>query len=484
MLKYRIKYPISLAILLLTLLVSSCKDYLTIPPDTSLIKEKFWTKREDVDGALAATYDAFRDGALASFIWGELRADLVEFGDGFGGYNQVAASDITPSNGNISWESYYKAINLANTLMFYDKEVFKKDKTFTQEMMDGVDAEALFIRSLSYFYLVRLWKEVPLMLEPSISDTSALFLPKSPENVVVDQIIADLLKAKDMAYTTQFKNDPKHPRYFCGRANKYSIMALLADVYLWDQQYQKCADYCDSITNSGLFELESSEAWFRIYNPGNSPVEGIFEIQYDDNLEGQENPIYDQMIFRSGQLKFTKNFTSLIDKEDLRNCGLNTPIWKYAGVDVNSTVQRTRNQRDGHFIYYRYADVLLMKAEALCELNRLQDANQLVRETLDRARMSHIDIVVKDDLRKAILDERGREFVAEGKRWFDILRAAKRNHFEKKQIIIDMILAGADIQKQAVLRTKVFDTMSYYLPIPEHEIRYNQNLEQNPFYDR
>lgn len=164
---------------------------------------------------------------------------------------------------------------------------------------------------------------------------------------------------------------------------------------------------------------------------------------------------------------------------------MNTPLWKYLGVTLNSSVGRSRSsQRDGHFIYYRYADVVLMKAEALTELDRFAEANQLVSEIADRALMTHPDIVVKDDLRKSILDERAREFIIEGKRWFDLLRAAKRNHFEKKQIIINMILAGADIQQQAVLKTKVYDTLSYYLPIPQQDILYNQNLKQNPFYDR
>lgn len=483
MVKYRIYNPINFAIILMAFTLSSCKDWLSLAPENDLIKEKFWTKTEDVNGALAATYDAFRDEGLNSFIWGELRADMVTFGDQFGDFNRIAASDINTTNGAIKWSNYYKTINLANTLMFYDKEVFKEDKTFTQEMMDGVDAECLFLRSLSYFYLVRIWKEVPLVIEPSISDTSTLFIPKSKENVVLDQIISDLLKAKDLAYTTQFRGDSKHPKYFNGRANKYSIMALLAQVYLWDQQYQKCVDYCDSISNTGLFSLESSETWFNLYNPGNSPVESIFEIQYDDNLDNQENPMYDRNLL-SGQMDFTTKFKTIMDKEDYRNCGTNGPLWKYAGVNVNTNVSRTRNQRDANFIYLRFADVLLDKAEALCELGRLTEANELVSQIADRSGMSHINIIVKEDLRKSILDERAREFIIEGKRWFDLLRAAKRNHFEKKQIIIDMILAGADIQKQAVLRTKVFDTMSYYLPIPEHEIRYNQNLVQNPFYDR
>jgi len=98
--------------------------------------------------------------------------------------------------------------------------------------------------------------------------------------------------------------------------------------------------------------------------------------------------------------------------------------------------------------------------------------------------MPYEDSFDKIILRKALLDEKAREFIFEGKRWFDLLRAAKRNKFQNKQIIISMILSGADIKQQAILRTKVYDTLSYYLPIPERELIYNQNLVQNPFYDR
>jgi starch-binding outer membrane protein, SusD/RagB family len=475
--KFLLKYKITASALLLGIFVfSSCSDWLSIAPENDLIKEKFWKKKQDVDAALAGTYDGFRDAAMSSFIWGELRGDMITLGTDFSGYVSIATSDISPSNGVISWAGYYKAINLANTLMYYDNDVLALDRTFTPRIKDAVDAEALFIRSLSYFYLVRLWKDVPLILTPSISDTSDLFRPKNTEQEVLNQIIKDLVRAKDMAYTTEFQNNPG---YYKGRANKYSIMALLADVYLWDQQYQKCIDYCDSISNTGLFGLESYSTWFDLYSPGNSQIESLFEIQYDDNYESQNNPLYDDLI---NQIKMTKTSTTLLTKDDLRNCELKGPLWKYAGFDI--TVGRNGSQRDANFIYYRYADVLLMRAEANTELNRLSDANADLRLVVERAGLTHIDIIVQEDMRKAILDERGREFMVEGKRWFDLLRAAKRNHFENKQIIIDLILAGADIKQQAILKTRVFDTLSYYLPIPEHELLYNQNLKQNPYYDR
>jgi starch-binding outer membrane protein, SusD/RagB family len=473
------------ALLLLTFIFTGCNDWLSIAPENDLIKEKFWSKKEDADGALAATYDAFRDAALESFIWGELRADITVLdGAEFAEYQNIASSNISPTNGKIKWDKYYNAINLANTLMFYSPDVMEKDESFTLRMKEAYDAEALFVRAFSYFYLIRVWKEVPLVTEASISDQGDLFLPKSSEKEVIQQIITDLLKAKDLAYVDEYRYVPNH---YKGRANKYSIMALLADVYLWDQQYQMCINYCDSIINTGKFGLEDYNNWFILYNPGNSQRESLFEIQYDDNLESQENPLYNSIVPTSGAPKLKLNdvtMDNLFNEQDLRLIGNKTPVWKYQGLDYKSTSKRTASQRDANFIYYRYADILLMKAEALNETDKMIEANALLRQTIERAGLSHVDVLQKANLRQAIMDERGREFILEGKRWFDLLRNAKRNDFQNKQIIINMILSGADIKQQAILKTRVYDTMSYYLPIPENELLYNQNLEQNPYYDR
>ncbi len=482
--KLNIKSAVLFTTLILVIVFSSCKGWLTVAPQNDLIKEKFWTKTADVNGALGATYNAMRDVSLKSMILGEVRADLVNFdGSSFSDYARIGQSNITPTNGVVNWSDYYKPINLANTLMFYDKQVFELDKTFTQEMMDAVDAEALFIRSLAYFYLVRLWKDVPLVTEASISDTTNLYLPKSPEKVVLKQIISDLLKAKDMAYTTEFQGTD----YFYGRANRYSILALLADVYLWNEQYQKCIDCCDEIMNSGLYGLEDNATFFNIYYPGNSHVESIIELQYNDDLESQENPIYNSLITTSGNTQCSIDSRALnliMNKEDARHFGGKEAIWKYQGKDALGLVPRTNTERSANWIIYRYADILLLKAEASIELERFDEANNLIQETLLRAGMPYEQSFDKKLLRQAVLDEKGREFLLEGKRWFDLLRVAKRDKFANKQIIINMILSGADIKQQAILRTKVYDTLSYYLPIAERELIYNQNLVQNPYYDR
>lgn len=477
--KIHINSAVKTAILVLIFSFTSCSDWLTVVPENDLIKDKFWKKTEDVKSALGAAYNALRNASEESLIFGELRADLVVIsGSNYSGYAQIAGSDISPSNDVIDWQRYYEAINLANTLMYYDDEVFELDETFTPEMKDAIEAEALFIRSMAYFYLVRLWKDVPLVTEASISDTSALYLPKSPEHEVLAKVIEDLLYARELAYSTQLMGTDE----FYGRANKYSITALLADVYLWDEQYQKCIDACDYIMTSGHYSLEPYETWFNVYYPGNSSSESIIEIQYNDLLEQQENPMYVNL---TSQVSFnSQNIRLIMDTEDERWYNGKGPLWKYVGKDQLGLIPRTYSERDANWILYRYADVLLMKAEACIELDRFDDANDLISETALRAGIPFVAQNDKEILREALLDEKGCEFLFEGKRWFDLLRAAKRNGFENKQIIIEMILSGADIKQQAILRTRVYDTLSYYLPVPERELIYNQNLVQNPFYDR
>lgn len=477
---------VKMAILIVLFSFTSCKDWLTVVPETELIKDKFWKKTEDVNSALGAAYNALRNASLESLIWGELRADLVVIsGSNFSDYEQIAGSDISPSNDAINWQSYFEAINLANTLMYFDDEVAALDETFTPEMQQSIEAEAIFIRSMAYFYLIRIWKDVPLVLNASISDTSALYLPKSSEYEIIPQVISDLLTAREQANKLEY---PQGTPYFTGRANYYSMTALLADVYLWNEQYQKCIDACDEIINSGLFSLELNENWFDIYYPGNSEFEGICEIQYDDNLEQQENPVYDNLIPIDGRQPQAyvdeTNVDLIMDPEDLRRYNGRTAIWKYIGKDQLGIVPRSYSERDANWIFYRYAEVMLMKAEACIELDRFNEANDLISETMLRAGAPFVEQTDKDLMREMLLNERGREFLFEGRRWFDMLRAAKRNDFEDKQLIIDMILSGADIKQQAILRTRVYDTLSYYLPVPERELIYNQNLVQNPFYDR
>ncbi len=479
--KTKINFRIVLLIAVL-LSTGACNDWLSLQPENALVREEFWNKKEDVEAVLAAMYDSFRGNALNSFLYGEIRADMFNFaylsGD-WSSFKRISQNDITSTNSEVEWDKYYETINLANTILQFAPPVLDKDKTFTREALQGIQAEAIFIKSLCYFYLARVWKDVPYVGQATSSDTVQIYLPKQTEYEVIGNVIKDLKAAEGLAFTTQNYNDPE---LFRGRGNKFAIQALIADMYLWTEQYQKCIEYCDKVIDSGIYTLQSLETWlwFELYYPGNSN-EGIFEIQYNDRYDGQENPLYKNLL---KMLRPSAYSSEIFLREDTRTCGRYGFTWKYSGASYDG-LARTSNERDANFIYYRYADILLMKAEAMGETGNINAATALINEIIQRAGLVSIKPPVDlEDFRTVLLEERAREFAAEGKRWFDLLRFAKKDQFANKKIIMNVLLEGADILELPSLRARVLDTMGYYLPIMEDDLTYNPNLVQNPFYDK
>ena len=476
-----IKLPIIAFILMISFF--SCNEWLDLEPENQLVQQEFWKKKEDVAAVMAAMYNAYRDCSRDLWIWGELRADMLVFnGPTVGNFRQIANGEILPTNSAISWTKFYNAINLANTIMVFSEGVVPLDETFDYKTQRGYEAEALFIRSKAYFDLVRIWKEVPLVLQASNADTVSFSIAKSTEAEILSQIEKDLIRAKTIAFKDEFADIPE---MYKGRANIHSINALLADVYLWGEQYQKCVETCDEIINSGKFQLQNENDWFYLYFPGNAS-ESIFEIQYNELYENETSPISTSLIpvVGSAQVALSPIAQELFGITDIRK-GSPNPLSKYQFQDLKTRLKRTSNQRDANIIYYRYADILLMKADALAELGLFNESNFYINEILQRATLPPMNIepnIVA--FRSIILEERSKEFILEGKRWFDVLRYAKRNNFQNKNYIIQMILAGADVKQRPILRSKILDPMSYYLPIPQNELDYNPKLVQNPFYDR
>jgi len=471
--KYIVTLKSLLVILVASIMVTSCNDWIDLEPEDKIVLEEFWKTKSDVLSFVAGAYDSQRGSVVKTFYMGEIRADMIEGTKG--DYLNISDHIILPSNYAVRWAEYYNTINLANTVMYYAPEVQKLDASLTDSLIGKIESEMLFLRSLNYFYLVKIWKEVPLVLNPTISDTVNFYIPKSTEPVILNQIISDLKKASGQA-STDYTNK--------GVANKYAIQALLADIYLWKEDYANCNRYCDSIINTGLFGLESNATYFNLFYPGNSMVESIFEVQFvDDDTDLQISTFYSNGVFNT----IRQNLAEYGFDEDLdiRRCGGKGPIWKYRGIDAVGSSDREDYEYDPNFIVYRYAEILLMKAEALAETGDLTNANNLLRQIVERSGFYYTETNDKGILMDNLLAERGREFGAEAKRWFDVLRFAKKNHFSDRQDLIDIVLGkGDDAQEIAILKSKVVDTMSYYLPIYINEIQYNKNLVQNPFYER
>lgn len=470
----------------------SCNNWMDLIPPDGLIREEYWKTKEDVESVLMAAYETFSTNDRLLFIMGEIRADMV-VGDNNQPNNEqlISEGNIYPDNAICNWFNFYSVINYCNEVIKNAPEVMKYDKTFTEFQMQSFTAEAYFLRSLTYFYLVRIYKEVPLFLEPSESDNSNFYIPKSSEEEVLDQITLDLEKYRSFAPNGSFPNIEENK----GRASKSAFDALLADIALWRFQYEKVIEHIEKIENSLQFFLLPGSVWFENYSPGNS-LESIFEIQFNGD-RNQNNSTYILTRFDSRQydpsIKAIEMFSFDFARELIRgeNASIRRygegdyTIWKYVGQSADGRTFRSGSQAYScNWIIYRYADILLMKAEALSQLERYSDALAIVNQIRERADVLPLSIannpVAFED---AILEERAHELAFEGKRWFDLLRMGRRNNFARKENLINIIIKNIPSTQQRIMATKLANPMGWYLPIYEKEIERNRNMIQNPFYN-
>ncbi len=491
-------FILKIFLLVLVLSGTSCKKWLDLQPQDGITGDEFWKTKEQVQSAVIGCYASLLGGnrSLAEqfFLWGELRADMIAPA------TATTSEEIDVMNVNIgdrnsiaNWRSVYQTINYCNTVIEFAPGVLQQDATFTQDALKKYVAEAKTIRALMYFYLARTFGEVPLKLKPTSSDQEIVQLAKSPQDSVLNQIVKDLKEAEPDAVFTY--GDIASDK---GRVTKYTVNAIQADVYLWMDKYDDCVVACNKIINSnkfGLIDGSSSNAWFStLYGAGNSN-ESIFEFQFDRQ---KLNTFYGMLTtttrrFQASPIVMDEMY--MIDfvvpeNRDIRGdmaavrISDNT-IWKLIGV--NNTQLRAREESFAHWFVYRYADILLMKAEALNELGEGQSALDLVYVIRARARALDLtndnpDPGDRFGVADFILRERAREFAFEGKRWFDMLRNAKRNNYERKSLLLDMVASTVPPDRQQTAIAKFVDKNCHYLPIYFYELQTDKLLVQNPFY--
>ncbi|BDD09421.1 membrane protein [Fulvitalea axinellae] len=462
---------------------SSCGSWLEVEPQNDITLEDYWKSKKDIRLALNTSYSQLRGQVNTLFLWGEIRGGFLKDGpDSNTDYERILRLEILEGNDVAKWGGIYKVINYANTVLKYAPTVRSSDLSLGKKELNAYLAEAYFLRSLSYFYLVRTFKDIPFHLEPTDSDDVDIFLEKTPEKEVLAKLIEDLEWAE-----RYIPKNLESAEYNHGFATQAAVQALLADIYLWDEQYDKCIEKCDKIINRSAFVLV--EIWDNIFEEGNT-VEGIFEIPFDRDrnqknslkkvLGETDNPIFTvpeevMELYRSRDRRKNVTFASLSGGDDGDEA--TAIINKYYSGSLY-------NNEDANWIVYRYADILMMKAEALVEKGEFFEAQELVEQIRERAglgvRVLPEDVERSEDI---ILEERALEFAYEGKRWFDLLRMAKRNDFKRKDNLIDILTKNVDPGDVPKWRSLLSDPMSYYLPIHFDELEKNLNLKQNPYYE-
>ena len=159
--KFRCFRRVLTAIVLL-LILSSCNDWLELIPPDGLVKDEYWKSKEDLKATLMGAYQKFAgmDGKL--FMLGESRADLLVDDVNAPTYLQnIMDGNIYPDNYLCNWTDFYTVINYCNSVLKYAPVIIEIDPTLTEYQMKGIEAEAIYLRSLAYFYLVRAFRNVP-----------------------------------------------------------------------------------------------------------------------------------------------------------------------------------------------------------------------------------------------------------------------------------------------------------------------------------
>lgn len=488
-----------LFLFLIILTAASCKKWLDLKPQDGITRQEFWKTKEQVQSAVVGCYASLlgdpngKDKPLSEylFLWGELRGDMIAPGLGITNDElDITNVNTLPTNTITNWGAVYRTINYCNTVTDFAPGVLNEDKTFSQTQLNGYLAEARALRALMYFYLVRSFSDVPLKIKSTANDQDLQQLAKSSQTEVLNQIVADLAFADSNAVFTQGSNF-----YDKGRITKYTVKAIKADVYLWMDKYGEAADACDFIINGRKFGLVAGNSgWFsNLYYAGNS-AESIFEFQFDAQ---KLNSFY--TMFATSRPRFLASpyvmdqvytVDYINDQKDIRGDGASVrtsdnAIWKYIAVDYNSI--RPPDASYAHWMVYRYADILLMKAEALIQLGRGAEALDLINAIRIRANalgqtFTNPDVADKRSMTDFLLAERAREFAFEGKRWYDILRNAKRNNYERADLISAMVIRAVVANRQQSALGKYKDRNSHYFPIYINEINADPNLIQNPFY--
>lgn len=487
--KYKLKRLLFFSGLVLLI---GCQDWMDLIPPEGLTREEFWTTKEDVEAVVMGAYESFAVMDDKLFKYGELRGDLLE-----GDFNQsldeqkIQEATIYSDNYLCNWLDFYKVIDYCNEVINNAPSVQSRDNTFTDYILQGYLSEVYWLRSLSYFYLVRIFKDVPWVTNPTESDDAQLYIPKSSGEDILGLIVEDLNNYRNFATTDGYPTLSE----LKGRVTKAAFDALLADIELWRFNYEAALRHISKIEANEDYVLMPGPRWFDMFYPGNS-LESIFEFQFDTE-RGQNNSMYGLTNYYSNNYdpsqKALELFAREYAKELVRGEDISIKkygeddfiIWKYVGqAPDGETIRSGAQQSSCNFIIYRLADILLMKAEALSQLGRYPEALLVINDIRDRADVPSISIANSANaFEDAILEERARELAFEGKRWFDLMRMGRRNNYARKSKLIEIIVKNVPSTQKRITATKLTNPLGWYLPIHESEIERNKALVQNPYYN-
>ena len=492
--------------------LTSCSDFFDIKPQTELVSDDFWQNKSDVESAVAACYRAMQEPDVMERLiaWGEMRSDNVLLGQSYNrDVNYILTANVDAANGYAQWGPLYQVINYCNTVLEQMPAVQQLDPNFKVGELRAFEAEMKTLRALCYFYLVRTFGDVPFSLQAYSDDTRPFQLPRTSGDEILSSLLSELTSIGDNFAKSVYSSTAATK----GRVTQKTLWTLMADISLWLGRYEECINLCRRTLQTSLnpLTLESAARYNRqLFGQGLSQ-ESIFELVFDSYTPNYVvNEMYGTTGGRSSLNQLSaldwRNY-SLFDGSDVRQHdfmfrnagGAFIPIRKFVSYrrESNSTqvvaADYVTNQNTQPWIIYRLADVYLMMAEALVERNAegdLTEALQMVSYTYDRANpsrgansLSPSSYNAQELMRNLVFDERQREFMFEGKRYFDLLRRIRRFPGQLDNVVSTYLLRKYESLDQATVLTRLNTLNALYMPIHRDEMKVNKLLKQNPFYD-
>lgn len=531
-------------VLCATCALTSCNDFLGTVPLNEIVLENFWENEEEVNSVVMSCYSGMAQGDFLTrlILWGELRSDNVVAGNITGDIKYVnndqlmdmLDGSILPNHYIADWSSFYSVINRCNTVLHYAPDVVLRDPDFNQSEWNYIEAEMLTLRALCYYYLVRSFRDVPFVTDPTIDDSRDFKVPAADPDSVLNVLVKDLQKAELYALKEFPEGSSSMYSYTKARVTKLTVWALLADICLWLERYDDCIAYCEKVIEAKVDEAKElnmnydgdyplianqknssstskHQAYRQTFGTGFS-FESIFEMPFGYNYDDKRDALrsyYGSIDVAIGAMSAStflaegiKEGNNKIFKEsDIRAIeSFNTkasgtfPIHKYVlySISDDDNTFGYPGFEYSNWIFYRLTDVMLMEAEALVERNDsagkkavdLEKAFELVSAVYTRANLKGEELKKKDyptqeNMRDLVLLERQRELLFEGKRWFDLVRKARREG--TSDAMLD--LATQKYTNPGSVKSKWIKPDMLYLPIHEDELKVNTLLEQNPEYE-
>ncbi|MEZ5072971.1 MAG: RagB/SusD family nutrient uptake outer membrane protein [Bacteroidales bacterium] len=486
----------------LVLLMTACsEEFLSLPSREDLTTAEFFQSQSDFEFAVNGIYAPIREwygpntdvSTSPLFITGDIHSDNARYALN-PNYRATQAvetpADFIPEQTLFSgyWNTFYQWISRCNQVIGNIDDV-----DFDAEAKANLKGQALFLRSHSYWWLLRLYGQAVLQLDPvtTLDQTSK---PLSSEAEVKAQIIAD---ASDAASMLPGKADQE-----AGRVTSGAAYMLLADVHMWYGEWAEAEAALNNVTGYSLLT-----DYAEIYDPANkNHAESIWEIQYSsasadyassfvynmfpypfdvaqvEMYTGVSNPI----ALTSGEM-FCVPTPELLGKYEVGDLRLDASVMYVDdanGLNFPMCIKymhphSTFRQSNDNLPIYRYAETLLYLAEAINEQGgRLGVAQGHLNEVRNRAGLPNTTAATQEELRQAILDERQVEFAMEGKRWWDLVRTES----------VDEVIGAYGSNVKA-------DPESYYFPagyetvpsaftniattfnLPDDEIRLNSEID-------